>query len=126
MNQRGKKLALSGVALQFGPLFGLIGTVIGMIHAFGNLAETGDANAGELANNISIALYTTAIGYVMGIVGIILICISIFRIQYRAPWFLTALWVLSVLWLLSFPICTVIGILFILYLNKHKAEFSEQ
>ena len=125
MNNRGKKLAVSGVALQFGPLFGLIGTIVGMIRAFGDLAEAGSAPGGELANSISIALYTTAIGYVMGIVGIILICISLFKIQYRAPWFLTALWILSVLWLLNFPVGTVIGILMIVYLNNHKEEFSE-
>lgn len=126
MNQKGKKLAVWGIALQFGTLFGLIGTIIGMVRAFGRLGEMDAAPAGALASDISIALYTTAIGYAMALVGIILIFIALFNTRYRAPWFLTALWILSVLWLLSIPIGTILGVIVIVYLVNHKDEFTEQ
>ncbi len=43
------------------PMLGLLGTVQGMIKAFGNLAG-GAPNIGVLAQNISLALWTTAAG----------------------------------------------------------------
>jgi hypothetical protein len=126
MNQKGRKLAIWGVALQFGTVFGLIGTIIGMLRAFGRLGEIDTSPPGALANDISIALYTTAVGYAMALVGIIFIFIALFSTRYRSPWFLTALWILSVLWLLNFPIGTVLGVIVIVYLVNHKEEFTEQ
>ena len=126
MKQNGKRLAIWGVALQFGTVFGLIGTIIGMVRAFGRLGEMDTSPPGALANDISIALYTTAAGYAMALVGVILIFVALFRTRYRAPWFLTALWILSVLWVLSVPIGTVLGIIIIVYLVNHREEFTEQ
>ncbi len=40
MNQKGKNLAIWGVALQLGTVVGLLGTIIGMVRAFGRLAQT--------------------------------------------------------------------------------------
>lgn len=44
------------------PLLGLLGTVIGMIEAFGAIVEAGVGNPGVLAGGISKALITTAAG----------------------------------------------------------------
>jgi len=53
-----------------GPLFGLLGTVVGMARAFGNLAQaSGAAKAQALAHNISLCLWTTAAGLMVGLVG---------------------------------------------------------
>ena len=50
-----------------GPLFGLLGTVAGMARAFGNLAEaSGAAKAQALAANISMCLWTTVAGMMVG------------------------------------------------------------
>lgn len=54
-----------------GPLLGLLGTVWGMIDAFGNLgAGGGSADAGGLATGISKALANTLLGLGLAIIGI--------------------------------------------------------
>ena len=126
MNEKGKNLAIWGVALQLGTVVGLIGTIIGMLRAYVRLADPETAQPEALANDISIALYTTAAGSLVAMVGIILILVALIGVRYRAPWFRTVLWVLSILWLLSFPIGTVLGIVVITYLGNHKTEFTEQ
>ena len=125
MNQKGKNIAIWGIALQLGTVVGLIGTIVGMVRAF-RLAESETAQPAALANDISIAVYTTAAGSLVALVGIILILVALFGARYRAPWFRTVLWVLSVLWLLSFPIGTGFGICVMVYLVTHNAEFTEQ
>lgn len=54
-----------------GPLLGLLGTVWGMIEAFGSLgAGGGQAGAGDLAGGISKALVNTLLGLALAILGI--------------------------------------------------------
>ena len=54
-----------------GPLLGLLGTVWGMIEAFGELgAGGGQSGAGQLAGGISKALVNTLLGLTLGIVGL--------------------------------------------------------
>ena len=126
MNQKGKNIAIWGIALQLGTVVGLIGTIVGMVRAFGRLAESETAQPAALANDISIALYTTAAGSLVALVGIILILVALFGARYRAIWFRNALWVLSALWLLMLPIGTGFGICVMVYLVNHNAEFTEQ
>ena len=51
------------------PMLGLLGTVVGMIKAFASLATggAGGANSGLLAQNISLALWTTAAGLMVAV-----------------------------------------------------------
>jgi len=65
----GRWIARIGVALYTGPIWGMIGTVIGMVRAFSTLADSGDSAPEALANDISIALVSTMIGIIMGLVG---------------------------------------------------------
>lgn len=128
MNQKGKQLAIWGVILQFGTVVGLVGTVVGMVRAFSRLvglAEPGTIPVSDLSADLSIALYTTVVGSLLALVGIVFILIALLGIRYRAAWFRTALWFLSFLWLLWFPIGTILGIVIIVYLINHKNEFSE-
>ena len=53
------------------PMFGLIGTVVGMIITFSTLAETGGADKSKLAVGLSFALYKTAGGLIIAIPAII-------------------------------------------------------
>ncbi|TWT44020.1 colicin uptake protein TolQ [Phycisphaerae bacterium RAS1] len=53
-----------------GPLLGLLGTVLGMIKAFGDLGAGGGASGGKLAEGISEALVNTFLGLAVAIVGI--------------------------------------------------------
>jgi len=127
MPTKGKYLAISGLVLQSGYLIGTVGTVVGMLRAFPRLANTGTTSSQEaIASDIALALYTTAIGLAVSLVGIILLCIALFGTKYRAPWFRIVMWILSLLWLLSFPIGTIIGVIIMIYLSNHNDEFTQQ
>ncbi|PQO25853.1 MotA/TolQ/ExbB proton channel family protein [Blastopirellula marina] len=49
------------------PMVGLLGTVTGMMGAFGKLAAAEQVKASDMANDISLALVTTALGLVIAI-----------------------------------------------------------
>jgi len=51
------------------PILGFIGTVIGMIGAFGEVSTTGEANPEALADDISFSLLTTIGGVVVSVVA---------------------------------------------------------
>ncbi len=125
MKEKGKKLAVCGIALQFGPVIGLLGTTISMIRAFTKISTQGAGQTEALARDISFALCTTAIGMVLATIGVPLILIALFGFKYRAPWFYTTLIACCILWLFAFPLGTVLGICLINYLMNRKKEFSE-
>ncbi|MGJ8726048.1 MAG: MotA/TolQ/ExbB proton channel family protein [Roseibacillus sp.] len=60
-----------GLVAQAAPMLGLLGTVIGMVSAFGVLAETGQAEPAQLAGQISVALLTTMWGLITAIPAVI-------------------------------------------------------
>ena len=126
MPTKGKYLAITGLVLQLVPVFGMVSTAASMIRAFSQLQNASTQAPEALASDISLALYSTAIGMGVSIVGIILLCIALFGTKYRAPWFKTAMWILSILWLLNIPIGTIIGIIVMIYLSNHKNEFTQQ
>ena len=64
------------------PMLGLVGTVIGMVGAFGELKNSGGADPKALAGDISVALLTTFYGLIFSIVGLILLIVSFVR--YRS------------------------------------------
>lgn len=67
--QRVNYLNLCG---QLAPMFGLMGTVTGMVSAFGNLGTVkGAAQTAALAQSISSALYTTAVGLFIAVPAIL-------------------------------------------------------
>lgn len=53
--------------IKTGPMWGLLGTVLGMMGAFGQLAAAESVKASELAGNINVALITTAVGLMIAI-----------------------------------------------------------
>lgn len=62
-----------------GPMLGLLGTVFGMIGAFGSISQLeGAARSKELANYMSLALVTTALGLIVAIP-----CTVVFSIARR-------------------------------------------
>ncbi|MBI5214977.1 MAG: MotA/TolQ/ExbB proton channel family protein [Ignavibacteriae bacterium] len=63
-------IAMSTIA-SVSTMFGLLGTVVGMIRAFSALANAGAPDAVQLSIGISEALINTALGIFGGIVGII-------------------------------------------------------
>ena len=55
------------MAIKTEPMLGLLGTVMGMMQAFGKLATAESVKPEELANDISFALITTAVGLAVSI-----------------------------------------------------------
>lgn len=124
--KKGKSLALIGALLQFGLVFGLLGTVIGMLGAFNEIKEhkIEEENSTEaLAESISLALNTTALGILTALAGMVMVLIALFAYRYRAPWFFWFLTLFSILVILLFPIGTVVGIVVLVYIMPRKKEF---
>lgn len=63
-------IALSTIA-SIATMVGLLGTVIGMIRSFSALAHSGSVDALQLATGISEALFNTAGGLIVAIIGIV-------------------------------------------------------
>ncbi|CAA6691659.1 MULTISPECIES: MotA/TolQ/ExbB proton channel family protein [unclassified Lentimonas] len=120
---KGRSLALWGAWLQLGSVFGLLGTVIGMIRAFSVIESEGPGDPELLAEHISLALTTTAIGMIPALIGLVLLLIALFSSKYRAPWFFWFMAIFSVLNLLAFPIGTVLGIIVLVHIIPRKEEF---
>lgn len=119
----GKYLAIIGACMQAGPLIGLIGTVIGMRQAFDNLGSSGVGDTAQLSNSIGTVLIATVIGIVVGLVGVVLIFVSLLRCRYRAAWFFWFLVIYGAISLLAFPVGTVIGIAFLVYSITNRSQF---
>lgn len=62
-------ISMISLLAQVAPMLGLLGTVFGMIQAFAQLT-TGQADPGDLAGKISIALLTTLWGLVVAILSV--------------------------------------------------------
>lgn len=68
--QLGQRMRMLEVVVQMAPMLGLLGTVIGMIDAFGNLALSQQMSDPRLlANGIWTALMTTAAGLAIALVA---------------------------------------------------------
>lgn len=63
----GKRVKMLGVLAQVSPLLGLLGTVIGMIEAMGEVSLGAQADPLVVGQGISQALITTAVGLTIGI-----------------------------------------------------------
>ncbi len=61
------KLRVLGVIANLAPMMGLLGTVLGMIHAFTTIAQVGTGQPSLVARGISEALLTTAAGLFVAI-----------------------------------------------------------
>lgn len=55
------------IAIKTEPMLGLLGTVLGMMQAFGKLAVSENVKAEDLASDISFALITTCVGLTISI-----------------------------------------------------------
>ena len=74
---RSKKAPLSliviGSLLALGPLWGLLGTAIGMIRAFRTLNAAGTADPEQLAAGVRVALGSTVAGFIASPIGLALL-----------------------------------------------------
>ena len=71
LHQLERNLNALGTIAAAAPLFGLLGTVIGMIEIFGASGSASGASPQELAHGISVALYNTAFGLMVAIPSLV-------------------------------------------------------
>jgi len=65
-----RHLSIIGALASISPLFGLLGTVMGMVTTFNVISQFGTGNAKALAGGISEALITTQTGLLVAIPGL--------------------------------------------------------
>ncbi len=68
--------------IKTGPMWGLLGTVLGMMGAFGQLAAAETVKAADLAGNINVALITTAVGLMIAIPLMMVVAAINLRIKH--------------------------------------------
>ena len=74
-----------GALLTLAPLFGLLGTVFGMIHTFNSLGSSGIAQPAALSQSIGISLISTAAGLFLCPIGIVILALSIYHYSRNRP-----------------------------------------
>jgi len=119
----GKWLAIIGACMQVGTPIGLITTVIGMRRAFSVLGSSGVGDPTQLSAAIGDTLISTAIGLSVGLIGVILIAVSVLAFHFRTPWIFWVSIIVSIFFLLVFPIGTIMGIVILIYSIMHWKEF---
>lgn len=60
-------------------MLGVLGTVVGMVGAFGELSETGEADPEALADHISVSLFTTMWGLIFSAIALIALIGALIR-----------------------------------------------
>lgn len=94
---RATKLAKLGAWLQVLPLVGIIGTVLGMMHAFSTLGTSGVGDPSKLSGAIGEVLISTALGFFGGMIGSVILGVAVF-VQRNQP-----RWVKVIFWISIFP-----------------------
>jgi len=94
-----------------------------MRHAFSSLGSSGIGDRERLSVAIGDTLIATAIGLSVGIIGVMLIAVSVLVFRYRTPWIFWFSIIISILFLLVIPIGTIMGIVILIYSITHRNEF---
>jgi MotA/TolQ/ExbB proton channel family len=120
-------MACIGVVLFTGPIWGFLGTVFGMIQAFNRVSGGGNVASVDLSNHVRLALNSTVIGIVVGLMGGALILASILLTGYRKKWFYSWSLGLAIIWCIAlFPIGLIIALPFISLFKTRRREFERQ
>ena len=123
MDKLGNRLAVIGSVLHAGPIIGIIGTTISMVRAFSAMGSEGMGDPQLLAQSIGASLITTAIGLIIGCIGLLLILVTTFGRNHKPKWLYWFLLTASFFWLLLFPVGSVIGLALLIYLLSQRKTF---
>jgi biopolymer transport protein ExbB len=66
-----KNLNILGMIAYIAPMFGFLGTIIGMFQLFSDLGRTGEYNIATIANGIYVKMITSATGLIIGMMAYI-------------------------------------------------------
>jgi len=78
-----RNLSVLGTMSNIAPLLGLLGTVIGIIRAFADIARTGAGGSAVVAMGVSEALLTTAAGIIVAVIATVAFNLFVRRIRTR-------------------------------------------
>ena len=133
--QRGKALAIVGIILQVGPSVWIIAYVTMLFRLLGlakdvpnSVSNKGFGAVTEMYSKI-VAIYSdtlllVCVGLLAGLVGIVLLTISLVSSRYRSEWFFWFLVIYGFLLLAPFPLIgTAVGLFFIVYCLTNRKEF---
>jgi MotA/TolQ/ExbB proton channel family len=122
--KRGRWLAVLGVVLSTGPIWGLVVTVFGMMKAFETMGNRDGANVDQLAGNIGSVLVSMAIGLFVGFLGAGMMVIALYGPRNRERWFYWNALLISVVWcVFPFPYGLIIGLPMGLMFFLKRREF---
>ena len=113
----GRSTAIIGAWLQV--LF--IPCAIGSTLAFGYAVDDP-----ATTDPIFITRLVLGIGAIIGLVGLILLCVTLLRSRYRAGWFFWFLVLYGSLLILIIPVGTVFGLLLVVYCLTRRREFTDR
>jgi len=121
---KGRKLAIIGMVLNLGVLVGQVGAILFILPAYWEapLISGSEELADAMSARIQRAMLFFGAFFFVGLVGVILVCISLLKQRFRERWFFVSGVVAASLWcMLVFPIGLVPGILlFVLFLGRRK------
>ena len=119
-------LALTGSILLSAPIWGSLLSAIAMTRVFAALGDADDDPA-VLAVGISDALLYRGIGALIGLVGVVLVSIALFRKTNRQKWFFLAVMILSLFWcVLLFQLGIIVGLYLIIAFWLKRKEFKAE
>ena len=107
--------------MQLAFVLGVLGTCLGMMHAFKILGEAQVGDPSRLSAAISEVLWSTILGMGVALIGTVLICVALFGMRYRARWFFWCLILTGLIWLGTFP---PLGLFFLIYGIMKRTEFT--
>jgi hypothetical protein len=90
---RATKLAKVGAWLQVLPVVGIIGTVLGMMHAFSTLGTNGVGDPSKLSGAIGEVLISTALGFFGGMIGSVILGVAVFVQRSQPRWVKVIFWI---------------------------------
>ncbi len=114
----GHKLAVWGVVFQALSFVGTFITLLMILPLFFSFASTPADDPVSASMRLSATFLPAALGSFLGLVGMVMMLIALFKDEYHPTWFRTVLWIFAILWLFSFPVGTVLGVMIIIQLNK--------
>jgi serine/threonine protein kinase len=121
---RGRTLALAGACLQAATPLAALATVLGMMHLVAT--HPGVSDASELMSDVGNIILLSVFGWGLGLVGLmglIMLCIALVGYRYRAGWFFWFLVAYGVLVFFPSPFGLIFWVFFLMYCLIHRHEF---
>lgn len=121
----GRVLGMVGMALNLGPVVGVVVAAWQFLPGLYEAAQTGEATE-ELAEYFRQALMSTLSGVVVGLIGLGIVIRALVGPRLREPWFFLCGMIAAALWsFLMFPLGLLPGVfLFVQFLGRRDEFYS--